>query len=633
MASKSLDPESLLLYPGLKPRLYKPLAAREIRLLVIQPGVFRERLRCALKTVSLDDELPRFEALSYCWNELRDTVIVDDHTIFVPSDLARFLRRLRRKATPRTVWADSICINQNDNKEKGHQVNMMREIYQRTVEAQVYLCESLGSILQQQEDEIQDDEYQPYYWHGDERDVHLSSLLAAYGHQPLSYIMMDMVAVGLLTCINDHFCSMEKDTTAVSGCFQLAMHHFSYMVEQPWFSRIWTFQEAVLPKVVSVHFGVCVFSLDMMLSAARKMLSLAGTKAPSCCVSTWRRLPPLGASAVGHIEGHLWDLNIHRNSAQKNNQKPIYADVDLVPLLEATRNRSCKEPRDRIYGLLGLVHNWRFTEPITPDYALSIEELYITATWKAMIETQTTLLLAYNRPNKTLNLPSWVPDWSRTLSVAEKASIPLTKTSKSYPGRQALELLPMDRLRLSMVFVGNIQKTLDLSDFGVEKTTQDLLACNAIIEAIRACRGMVGLPTDHESTEEPGRSRDKLFRERILTDCYFNKTRGYQQWKNNECSSLCEQPTDTFHGGHAHCFFTLADGRFSLANFECSTQDAVFATVGGLSVFLVLRPCKTSQAWSDVEEWELRGPCELWDFNGDANKQPLRGDVCSITLV
>ncbi|EWG45939.1 hypothetical protein FVEG_15893 [Fusarium verticillioides 7600] len=159
MASKSPS-ESLLLDPGLTP-LYKPLAAREIRLLVLQPGVFRERLRCVLKTVSLDDELPCFEALSYCWNELRDTVIVDDHTISVPSDLAWFLRRLRRKATPRTVWADSICISQSDNQEKGHQVSMMREIYGRTAEAQVYICECPGSNRQQGEDETLDDEYRP----------------------------------------------------------------------------------------------------------------------------------------------------------------------------------------------------------------------------------------------------------------------------------------------------------------------------------------------------------------------------------------------------------------------------------------------------------------------------------------
>ncbi|KAJ4258969.1 hypothetical protein NW762_008057 [Fusarium torreyae] len=159
-----------------------------------------------------------------------------------------------------------------------------------------------------------------------------------------------------------------------------------------------------------------------------------------------------------------------------------------------------------------------------------------------------------------------------------------------------------------MVFVGSIRKALDLSDFGVEKTTDAPLACDAIIGAIRSCREMVGLPADHESTEEPGRSKDTLFRQRILTDCNFHETQGYQQWKKNQGSRLGEQPTDTFHGGHAQSFFTLADGRFSLANFECSTQDAVFATVGGLSVYLVLRPYKTTEMWPDVEEWELRGP-------------------------
>ena len=211
MASTGQVSESLLPILESKPSMDKPLAAREIRLLVIQRGVFRDRLRCNLKTVSLDDEpLPLSEALSYCWNELRDTVIVDDHTISVPSDLACFIRRLRRKASLRTVWADSIFINQSDNVEKGHQVNMMREIYRRTTEAQVYLCETVGSDKQQQEDDIQDDEYEPFNWYGDERDVHLSSLFATYGYQPLSYIMMDIVTIWLLTCTTDHFCYKQR---------------------------------------------------------------------------------------------------------------------------------------------------------------------------------------------------------------------------------------------------------------------------------------------------------------------------------------------------------------------------------------------------------------------------------------
>ena len=195
----------------------------------------------------------------------------------------------------------------------------------------------------------------------------------------------------------------------------------------------------------------------------------------------------MGAPALGHIEGNLWNLAVHRNSAQKNHQYQVYKDVDLVVLLEATRNRRCKEPRDRIYGLLGLIRNWRFTEPITPDCELNIEELYITATWKATIETQTTVPLAYNQPKKNSTLPSWVPDWSRTLTIAEKVSIPLTMSSKSYPGRQEFELLSNNRLPLNMVYVGNVEKTLGLSDFGIEKANDTPMTGDAVIEAIQTC--------------------------------------------------------------------------------------------------------------------------------------------------
>lgn len=82
-----------------------------------------------------------------------------------------------------------------------------------------------------------------------------------------------------------HFCSLDRVIADVIGVFQQSLHMSSYMAEQPWFSRIWRFQEAVLPNAVSVHFGVCVFPLNTMLRATQKMLYLAGTKGPSCCLS------------------------------------------------------------------------------------------------------------------------------------------------------------------------------------------------------------------------------------------------------------------------------------------------------------------------------------------------------------
>jgi hypothetical protein len=43
---------------------------------------------------------------------------------------------------PRLVWADAICIDQTNNSERGHQVNIMGEIYRTARNVVVYLGKS-----------------------------------------------------------------------------------------------------------------------------------------------------------------------------------------------------------------------------------------------------------------------------------------------------------------------------------------------------------------------------------------------------------------------------------------------------------------------------------------------------------
>lgn len=44
-------------------------------------------------------------------------------------NLKNALRNIRKEQNPVWMWADGICINQQDEEEKGVQVQMMREIY------------------------------------------------------------------------------------------------------------------------------------------------------------------------------------------------------------------------------------------------------------------------------------------------------------------------------------------------------------------------------------------------------------------------------------------------------------------------------------------------------------------------
>jgi hypothetical protein len=51
------------------------------------------------------------------------------------------LRHLRKREKQRFLWIDAICINQNDNKEKACQVQLMGEIYQQAENVHVWLGE------------------------------------------------------------------------------------------------------------------------------------------------------------------------------------------------------------------------------------------------------------------------------------------------------------------------------------------------------------------------------------------------------------------------------------------------------------------------------------------------------------
>lgn len=105
---------------------------RVIRTLVVHCGSFNNEMKCSLQTVSLDDD-PTYTALSYSWGNPQDTcdITLNNQKITIRNTLAVALRYMRRDDKDIVVWADAICINQNDTKEKSCQVAMMGDIYSK----------------------------------------------------------------------------------------------------------------------------------------------------------------------------------------------------------------------------------------------------------------------------------------------------------------------------------------------------------------------------------------------------------------------------------------------------------------------------------------------------------------------
>ncbi|PKK50079.1 hypothetical protein CI102_4728 [Trichoderma harzianum] len=102
------------------------LKGHAIRLLRLLPGSASEQISCEIIQAWLcpeKDVLP-YEALSYTWGSAKapENITVNGKLLAVTENLYKALQQLRYPNQERILlWVDAICINQDDNKERGHQ--------------------------------------------------------------------------------------------------------------------------------------------------------------------------------------------------------------------------------------------------------------------------------------------------------------------------------------------------------------------------------------------------------------------------------------------------------------------------------------------------------------------------------
>jgi Heterokaryon incompatibility protein (HET) len=79
-----------------------------------------------------DTNTPPYTALSYTWGDTTPTPTVpiqcDGQVLHIAENLDAALRVLRKEDESVYVWADAVCINQNDVEEKNNQVVHARDI-------------------------------------------------------------------------------------------------------------------------------------------------------------------------------------------------------------------------------------------------------------------------------------------------------------------------------------------------------------------------------------------------------------------------------------------------------------------------------------------------------------------------
>ena len=111
-----------------------------VRLLKLLPGFPGQPISCTTYAVNLADN-PKYFALSYMWGPIQPTyeILLNAQPFHVRENLWQLLKRLRSEDYSLILWCDQLCIDQEDEEEKGQQVRNMGKIYETAEETWVWL--------------------------------------------------------------------------------------------------------------------------------------------------------------------------------------------------------------------------------------------------------------------------------------------------------------------------------------------------------------------------------------------------------------------------------------------------------------------------------------------------------------
>jgi len=362
---------------------YDGLDPQDIRILQITRGPESDEITYSLRHMPLNDDFT-YTALSYTWGNQNGTPIIVDGCHFpVGKNLSAALYRFCKGADQKTegvrVWIDAICINQQDEVEKGTQVRRMKEIYEKSKQVVIWLGEEAedSAYAMSAIDRI------------DRRWASRSSQSADQRHIPMPNF--------------DH-----RSAKAIHNLFR-----------RSWWSRVWVIQEATCTNNTYVWCGNDKTDFIAVVAVANFLTQRIYQQALQ---------QDFASSDVRHLYRviALDELKARRSQSGDGS--------NLLELLDSSRTCGATDPRDKIFALLALaipLHR----DAIHPNYSISSDEVYARFT-KNFIEAEGALNIlghcqaALPDPQswssfETLTAsqmsgqaaPSWVPNWTIMLET------------------------------------------------------------------------------------------------------------------------------------------------------------------------------------------------------------------------
>ncbi|MCJ1257316.1 hypothetical protein MMC24_005141 [Lignoscripta atroalba] len=389
---------------------------RSIRLVVLHSGQPADDLVCSLVLGNLDES--RYEALSYTWGECLSTgpsgpdwdsepewedvddseagddleneqipyvedgsenASADEHSsqsktkdasvyrpqvpiymgessVPVMPNLSDALRHLRCVDSDRTLWIDYLCINQSSVLDRNAQVRRMDEIYHAASQVIIWLG-------------LPDDD--------SDKGLHEISLMTTNAH------------------LSELYASEQSQSELIQRIKPLV-----YLLSRAWFQRVWIVQEVALAQHALVQVGTRVFPWSHFVEAARVFRNHM-----SCCSSI---IHPFMGDLRGdfflELRHYLADILALDMTSQRS--------LPLLVVLRLFRSRLASDPRDKIFGILGLLQPSE--RLIVADYRLSTSEIYQQTTAAIINHTgNLSILIDIDEyAGVVADVPTWCPDWT-----------------------------------------------------------------------------------------------------------------------------------------------------------------------------------------------------------------------------
>ncbi|KAM5354744.1 hypothetical protein ACJ41O_001391 [Fusarium nematophilum] len=319
-----------------------------------------------LDVAPLGTETLYFEALSYVWgsSEHPEETLVDSPsqpqgfaTLPISRNLAIALRHLRSENAARTLWVDAVCINQSDLAEREAQVLRMADIYSQASRVVAWLGPEADNSSEA---------FRALTYLGEQSEITLNGRsIRAPGVARASWRQ------------RLHGLQHTAET----------MRAIDSVLRRGWWFRIWIVQE--------INLG----SSRAVVQCGHDQLSWHRFRNAMTTLALYDRVIP------DDLKSSLFmaETMMHGNPGVS----PMWATITVNSWY-----RQATDPRDRVYGLLGLLSP-RFRQRIEADYKAPATAAYVTTNVAVIEHTQRLEFLQFcDEDPDQKRCPSWALEFS-----------------------------------------------------------------------------------------------------------------------------------------------------------------------------------------------------------------------------